>query len=578
MSFIRFVAQDDSVQERPLVAEGNLFHLPKTRIPANTKDVEFHFDDFIAPVGADGYFVIPSIPDRNHPTGLCRFHPREDQETVCRRSDLPIFGIRNGENAVLAIVSGMALTYSIVFGVKEGRYYMYPRFHCEEGTTYDDPEVVLIPLCGSDASWSGMARAYRAYQLGRGACTTLRERIKQYPVVGETVNAVPIRIRHAWKPMPTPALDQIPGVNEPIPHVAVTFRRAGEILDRLHDAGVEHVDLCLVGWNIGGHDGRFPDIFPPDPRVGTWDDLKALIAKAKSYGYLISVHTCPHDSYSISKRLDKDDYLIDADGRPHYYRAFSGGQCILLCPKQAHLHYVTEDIEQLAALGFRGSHYFDVLSIDPPAPCYHRLHPLNEREAGEWRCRTLQYGRELIGASSSEGGLDYCIGSLDFVLYTFWSLFPKNIQPLIDELIPFWFIVYHGIVTYNSGCETMNSMVKEPNSFLLNTLYGGRPAAYFYAKYRINSFNWMGEEDLTCATDEALEHSVACIAKAYRRFSQTADLQYEFIEDIFDVSPTLRVARYSNGTLIVCNFSDEAASYESKTIPPHDFIRINPAI
>ena len=120
MSFIRFVAQDDSIQESPLVAEGNLFHLPKTRIPANTKDVEFHFDDFIAPVGADGYFVIPSIPDRNHPTGLCRFHPREDQETVCRRSDLPIFGIRNGENAVLAIVSGMALTYSIVFGVKDG--------------------------------------------------------------------------------------------------------------------------------------------------------------------------------------------------------------------------------------------------------------------------------------------------------------------------------------------------------------------------------------------------------------------------------------------------------------------------
>ena len=550
------------------------YRLPKSLVPANTRDVEFHLDEFTASAGAAGYFLIPSVPARNHPTGLCRFIPHPDQELVFRYSDMPIFGVKNGNNAILAVVAGMSMTYSLVVGVKDGRYYCYPRFHCEEQGAYEDPVVIFFYLEGEEATWSGMARAYRAYQLGRKACISLRERSKQYPVVGETTAALPIRIRHAWKPMPTSVLDQIPGVNEPPLTVAVTFRRAGQILDRLHAAGVEHVDLCLVGWNIGGHDGRFPDIFPPDPRVGTWEDLKELIAKAKSYGYLIAVHTCPHDSYSISKRLDKEDYLIDADGRPHYYNKFSGGQCILLCPKQAHLHYAAEDVEELAALGFRGNHYFDVLSINPPRPCHHPLHPLNEREAGEWRIRTLQYGREMMGASSSEGGLDFCIGALDYVLYTYWKLFPKLNDDLVGELVPFWFIVYHGIVTYNSSCETMNSMIKEPNAFLLNTLYGGRPAAYFYAKYRTKSFNWMGEEDLTCATDEELDYAVEHLATAYRRFSQTADLQYEFLEDITDITPTLRVARYANGTRIVCNFADEAASFEGKTLPPHDFIRI----
>ena len=574
MSFIRFIAKDDSIQEIPLTAVGSTYRLLKSQVPDNTRDVEFHFDEFTAEAGDEGYFLIPSVPYRNHPTGLCRFSPRDDQEEVYREKDMPIFGVKKGDHAILAVVAGMSMTFSVVFGVKDGKYYAYPRFHCEECGAYEDPVVIFIPLEGTEASWSGMARAYRAYQLGRGACTPLRERVKEYPIVGKTVDAVPIRIRHAWKPMPTPVLDQIPGVNEPPVHAAVTFRRASELLDRLHDAGVEHVDLCLVGWNIGGHDGRFPDIFPPDPRVGSWDDLRELIAKAKSYGYLIAVHTCPHDSYSISKRLDKEDYLVDADGRPHYYNKFSGGQCILLCPKQAHLHYVTEDVEQLAALGFKGCHYFDVLSINPPKPCHHRLHPLNEREAGEWRIRTLQYGRELMGATASEGGLDYCIGALDYVLYTYWSLFPKLDDNLVKELVPFWFIVYHGIVTYNSSCETMNSMIKEPNSFLLNTLYGGRPAAYFYAKYRTKSFNWMGEEDLTCATDEALDFSVERIAAAYRRFQQTADLQYVFLDDIIDISPTLRMAKYADGTLIVCNFADESAVFENHTIPPHDFVRV----
>ena len=574
MSFIRFIAQDDTVKDIQLAAEGNLFRLPKSLIPVGTRDVEFHFDEFTSEAGDDGFFLIPSVPAYSHPAGLVRFRPHDDMELAYRHSDLPLFGVKRGGHAVLAVVAGMSLTYSIVFGVKDGGYYAYPRFHCEDGAAYEDPVVVFIPLEGDDATWSGMARAYRAYQLGRGACIPLRERAKQYPIVGRTTAAVPIRIRHAWKPMPTPVLDQIPGVNEPPLTVAVTFKRAGEILDRLHTAGVENVDLCLVGWNIGGHDGRFPDIFPPDPRVGTWDDLRELVAKAKLYGYLIAVHTCPHDSYSISKRLDKDDYLVDADGRPHYYNKFSGGQCILLCPKQALLHYAADDVEQLAALGFSGCHYFDVLSIHPPSACHHPLHPLNDREAGEWRARTLQYGREMMGASASEGGMDFCVGALDYVLYTYWSLYPKLDGNLVDELVPFWYIVYHGIVTYNSSCETMNSMVKEPNSFLLNTLYGGRPAAYFYSKYRTKSFNWMGEEDLTCATDDALDSAVEHIADAYRRFSRTDDLQYVFLDDIIDVSPTLRIAKYADGTRLVCNFADEPAQFENHAIKPHDFIRI----
>ena len=201
------------------------YRLPKSLVPANTRDVEFHFDEFTASAGADGYFLIPSVPARNHPTGLCRFIPHPDQELVFRYSDMPIFGVKNGNNAILAVVAGMSMTYSLVVGVKDGRYYCYPRFHCEEQGAYEDPVVLFFHLEGEEATWSGMARAYRAYQLGRKACISLRERSKQYPVVGETTAALPIRIRHAWKPMPTSVLDQIPGVNEPPLTVAVTFRR-----------------------------------------------------------------------------------------------------------------------------------------------------------------------------------------------------------------------------------------------------------------------------------------------------------------------------------------------------------------
>jgi hypothetical protein len=46
---------------------------------------------------------------------------------------------------------------------------------------YEDLVVDFRALEENDANYSGMARAYRAYQLGRGEVTPLRERVKGNP-------------------------------------------------------------------------------------------------------------------------------------------------------------------------------------------------------------------------------------------------------------------------------------------------------------------------------------------------------------------------------------------------------------
>ena len=575
MSNLHIIASNGSVEERPFVKEGEVYRLPMEQIPAGTQDIEFHLEEFLAEGGEDGYYVIPTVSEQNRPSGIARFHKRiMNLEASYECSDLPVFGICKNGRAVLAIVKGMSLDYTLVFGCDNNHYYMYPRFHFLGDAPVESPEILLLNLEGKDATWAGLARAYRNYQLSIGACVPLAERGKKYPVVAETTRSIPIRIRHAWKPVPPPVNDQIPGINEPPVHVAITFQRAGEILDRLHAAGVEHADVCLVGWNVGGHDGRFPDVFPPEPLLGTLDDLKALIQKAKDYGYLISGHTNVLDSYTISKRLDKSDYLVDRNGEPHRQGYWGGGQSTWLCPKQAHLHYAIEDLDEFQKLGFRGTWYFDVMSILKPRPCYHKNHPLTRRESGEWRAKTLALAREKIGASASEGEYDFLIGSLDYVLYVHFDVSPKHSE-LVDEFVPFWFVVYHGIVTYNSFTHTMNSMVKkDKNLFLLNICYGGRPAAYYYAKFLSKGSHWMGNEDLTCATQEELDYGIQQVAWAYQKFATIADLQNVFLDDVTAPAPDQRIAHYANGTKLLCNFADTPALIEGHTVPPHDFVKV----
>ena len=32
--------------------------------------------------------------------------------------------------------------------------------------------------------------------------------------------------------------------------------------------GIDKAEFCLVGWNVSGHDGRFPQLSPVEERLG----------------------------------------------------------------------------------------------------------------------------------------------------------------------------------------------------------------------------------------------------------------------------------------------------------------------
>jgi hypothetical protein len=333
-------------------------------------------------------------------------------------------------------------------------------------------------------------------------------------------------------------------------HVALTFKQAGEIVDEFHRQGFKHVEFCLVGWNIGGHDGRFPDLFPVEPGCGTEEDLRALISKARSYGYLIVLHTCLTAGYKISKRLDMDDVMLERDGSLKRGRiCWSGGRGYYICPKKAYENYFVEDAKALGGFGLHGAHYLDVFSIFRPDPCHHPEHPLNRREAGEWRSKIMALARETFGASASEGAWDFCVKDLDYVLYaTFW-LDRSKAPSLCDKFVPFWYIVYHGIQLYNCFADSVNACTKSDKTLSFrNYAWGGRPLSYFYSKFIDGKgHNPWGDEDIYYSSPEQLRETVAVIKADYDFYQGICDLQYEFLEDIEDLGGKLIKARYSNG-------------------------------
>ena len=122
-----------------------------------------------------------------------------------------------------------------------------------------------------------------------------------------------MRIRLAWQPVPSPGEEQT-DENEPPLHVAMTFDQVSDFIDRMKASGVEKAEICLVGWNISGHDGRWPQIFPVEPKLGGEERLRALISHAKEIGYNICCHTNTTDSYSIADNYSPEITRKNRDG------------------------------------------------------------------------------------------------------------------------------------------------------------------------------------------------------------------------------------------------------------------------
>jgi len=100
------------------------------------------------------------------------------------------------------------------------------------------------------------------------------------------------------------------------------------------------------------------------------------------------------------------------------------------------------------------------------------------------------------------------------------------------------------------------------------TEFGGRPMFYFYSKFRESGNNWMGDDDLTCATDAELVEAVQKIKEGYDEFEAMKRLQLEFMESHEAVGDNVFETMFSDGTRILTNYGDTDFEFDGATVPP----------
>ena len=356
------------------------------------------------------------------------------------------------------------------------------------------------------------------------------------------------------KPVPTPVPEQTLE-NEPEMIVSCTFDRMKDLIDEFLKQGITKAEFCLIGWNLKGHDGRYPQMFPVEEDLGGEAKLRELIKYGQEKGFQMTCHTNSSDAYSISDMWSEDDLLVLKNGEvsvdPY---AWSGGKMYQLCPiigaKQAE-----ETFPRIADLGFKGIHYVDVISLHPPRKCYSDKHPLNKLEAVEYNNKIMRLSRNNIGGFSSEGAYDTNIGNLDFALLVH-SKALGDYPDICDRVIPFWELVYHGITLHNTSWETGglgNYDEIDEKAVLKNIEFGGRPLFYFH--FLFQGFEEQRDKGLNTHTDESMRESVSRVKKVLGDFDDISYLQSEFMEKHSEIAENVYETVYSDGSKIVVDYN-----------------------
>lgn len=526
-------------------------------------------------VGDQGCLVIPKDVGL-----LCRFRVRKAGEYDIpiygfNNCNMPLFGLIREEGGFAGIITGGQFNAKLHLTLNAGEQGIYSldpiftlRSFAKETRSPDDCSVEYHFLPKGEAGWLDVAKTYRRYNAEIRRIEPLRERVKRSPELAYSAEALEVRMRMGVKPVPTPVLEQTPE-NEPAIRVFLTYKKLRDIFDEFHRQGIDKTEFCVVGWHSGGHDGRFPQLFPVEKAFGSEKEFREAIAHGQALGYQIVSHDCYDDSYRISKDWSEANVRKKPDGQSWKGSKYAGGQSYNLCRNQAYEVFAKRDEPRVRDLGFKGVHYNDVLSIVGPRPCYDPKHPATPRQDAEASNKILALSKAIFGGVQSEGPLDFTATVLDRVLYIQIHLASIKSQfafnpledslemglPYADEMVPLYPAVYHGTLLYNIWNDCVNT--GPGNKFYLRNIeYGGMPAAYFYGHFWLDpTKNWLGERDLHYDSPEGLQAAVAGLKKVYGDLQKIKHLQMELIEGYNRLAEGVYETVYSNGERVVVNYT-----------------------
>lgn len=496
---------------------------------------------------------------------------------------LPLYGIRKGESAFLAIIeegaslariradvardkNGFNRAFNSFTVISRGLIQLRGSMAYESVPTYapfgyeGDFTIRYGFVSGERATYVGMAELYQRYlESSKGLHKVKRG------------NGVPLFLEVAGA---IDAQRPVLGVSTEVILPMTRYSDLNRVLEELCDQGIGNIKARYTGWLSGGIRHVFPVGVKLESALGSRRELIDAISSVASRGvdvYLdVSFQNIYRDSMfdGFSRRRDSAYALSKRDTRVYDYspvtlEADPESFVYVLSPRK--LEWVVDRfMEEFGKLGFAGISVADVgtglhsdMSEDP-----HRFTSREESLAiivEQLKRINPDYEIMLDGVNSY--ALPYATHGIDVPL-------GSSKADIIDQDVPFLQMVLHGYV--NLSGRPLN-LCDDVNDVLLRHIEMGMYPHYvvFYEGHHIvkdtpHDYLFAGH----------YQEWMSDITESYRRVDAALrGLEDQRIVDHWQVSENVYQTVFENGTAIVVNYGSETVMVGDVAVPGKDFTR-----
>ncbi|HTQ11305.1 MAG TPA: endo-alpha-N-acetylgalactosaminidase family protein [Fimbriimonadaceae bacterium] len=209
--------------------------------------------------------------------------------------------------------------------------------------------------------------------------------------------------------------------------------------------------VYLVGWQHSGHDTGYPDVYTANPRVGTFEEFRALKEAAKSENAIVSLHDNYHDEYMDSPGWDPAIACVDPDGELRKGGIWGGGQAYEIGPSKYALRCLPRAEWTVKTLDLEVTTHLDVLSDKPDMVDFDPAGPASrEQNAVAKRAIVETFRRMGVDVTS-----EVLTSPFAPFMHHFWHVERRPVEGWgPDERVPLVPFLYHGKVTAGGDAST----------------------------------------------------------------------------------------------------------------------------
>ncbi len=395
-----------------------------------------------------------------------------------------------------------------------------------------------------------LAKTYRAWAKANGLHRSLTDKLHATPALSTLTGGRLISCQQAEPGEDAQyyqdRLTAPPAGDPPKPYqIFLTHRQATQVLRELPTAGVPRALVVMRGWIRGGYDWSHPDIWPPDERLGSIEELRAVTTDGGPF--TVALHDNYQDSYRHNPSWPHGVNRTQQQ-RPMRGGYWDGGQAYILSAA-AGLDYARrnwKDEQQLAPRAM----FIDTTTA---VQTYQSFQPgklqLRAEDVAN-KALLLKFYKECGVVLGSEEGADFAIPYID------WC--ENRHERVAGESIPLWPLVFHDAVV--SGRYTGSAWagaVAGGNEYpqrLLDMLWG------YAALSELGPF-----EKRNSAYDRmrATRH----VDVWFSSISTDSMDDHAFLSS----DGTLERTQFSSGRSIIVNFAPEPQTHDGTTVPAHGY-------